>query len=155
MIRYDSAVSYANSEYYKWFVELGYPRLDIVSWDDGEWAIRQFQSLPVVPSMTKWNYILTGLRNVDKSRSFVEKYVELIDTTKKAFWEREDAMTEAAEKRIIDKDKFQKESIERKFEACRNNPELMERCAKFGMGQMSLYQIFKNLTPYERRRLRK
>lgn len=145
------------SKYYEWFCELGYPQLDINKPDCwlGEWAILQMHNAPVMPSRVEFNYVLTGLKYIEPTFSFCKKYVELIDTAKKAFWEREERITEESEKNQELKEKYAEETAEQKLKVIKGNELLMERVAKFGLNQLGLDQILKNLTPYERRRLLK
>jgi hypothetical protein len=141
------------SKWYPWFCELGYPQLDIAAWDDGEWAILQMANAPLMPAMTKFNYILTGLRNIEKSRSFVKEYVELLDLTKSAYWALEEEKSQQAEEEADKKEKHMEESTNRKLEVIKRCPTLMERVHKFGLNQIGFESIWRNLTPEQKRRM--
>jgi hypothetical protein len=136
------------SPWYVWFVELGYPLLDIRQYDDGEWAIIQYHSKPYIPSMTRWSFVLTDLRNVEISKAFVEKYVGLLDITRRAFWDAEDAKTAEVEREHKALQRHQKDVTERAYKAVVKNPDLMNRIAKFGMAELDLRKIFANIPRY-------
>jgi hypothetical protein len=141
------------SRHYKMFCDLGYPQLDIFEWNDGEWAIGQYWNAPLVPSMTKFNYILTGLRNVEKSTSFVREYVDILDVTRHAYWHIEEEKSIAAEEQQDKKEKYIEDSAERKMQILRRSPHLMERIMKFGLKEMGFDRMFHTLEPWEKRRL--
>ena len=141
-------VSYFFTGYNTWFRELGYPLLDINRWPDGEWAILQAERTPVVPCLTRWNYVLTGLRNIEISKVFVEKYTEMLDLTKKAFWDKEDSKTKEME---LEKERVEQNAqlrVDAAHKAITQNPDLMNRIAKFGIGQMDLINVVKNIPSY-------
>jgi hypothetical protein len=141
------------SEYYPWFCELGYPMLDMGQDPDGEWWIVEMTNAPLIPSMTCCQAVLTGLRNVEKSKSFLEKYLRLIDPWHGAFWDREDGKTAEAEKRVEDKEKHFEASNAAKLEAIKRNPELVERFVKYGPKALDFGNLWNNLTPYQKRRM--
>jgi len=141
------------SEYYHWFCELGYPQLDMGQAVDGEWWVVEMQNAPLIPSMTWSKPILKGLRNIEKSKAFLEKYLRLIDPTANAFWDREEKASADAEKRQDDKDKRLEQSTAAKLEAIKGNPELVERFVKYGPRALDMGEMFKHLTPYQKRRM--
>lgn len=129
-----SAVPYSsfNSPYYPWLVEMGYPELDINTWPDGEWAIIEMQNTPVIPCLTKWKYVLTGLRNIEINKSIVRRFVESIDLRKAEFWEKEIAKTEATEREQVAKEKHSQDIAERMAKAMVQNPDFANRVAQSG-----------------------
>lgn len=133
------------SGYNNWFRQLGHPLLDIIRYDDGEWSIIQCQTSPIIPCLTKWNHILTGLRNIEISTGFVEKYVQIIDLAKDEFWDNENAKTQRMEdeKDLMEENALDK--VDRAHKAIINNPDLMNRIGKFGLGQMDLHNIIPNI----------
>ena len=140
-----SYVSYACSKYHDWFREMGYDRLDILQYPDGEWAIIEFETLPVIPCITKWKTVLSRLRHIEISRSFVEKYVSKIDNRRKEFWDIERARTRAVFAESEAKDRAARERAEQAFQAMRRNPDLMERIARNGLTEMNLDKIVKHI----------
>lgn len=129
------------SEWYPMFVKLGYNQLDIKRWDDGEWAIREFHRSPVVPSLTQWKYVLTGLRNIEISEGFIRRYLWQIDPRTKAFWEKDEADRVAEEAR---RDYYTNEKVDRIMRLGKDlskNEALMERARKQGPAAFDLENI--------------
>ena len=120
------------SKYYPVFCKLGYPMLDVVFFEDGEWAVIEMLNSPVVPSLTKWNYVLKGMRNVEFSESLVRKLVKQLDPHEPEFWIRE----YEASKKIVDLKDNEAESQEDWAEWMGNqlkkNEGLMQRVARYG-----------------------
>ncbi len=133
------------SKYHHWFVELGYPQLDINEYSDGEWAIIEYLNSPVIPCQCKWNVILGGLRHIIPSFSFCEKYVQMLDTKKRYYWEMEELKSRQAEMSAEDMDKHREELSNKAFFAVRQNPFLMERIAQNGLQEMDLKNIAKHI----------
>lgn len=142
MASYYSAIC---SKYHPWFVEMGYPMLDVLKYKDGEWAIIQYENAPLIPSTTKWRVILQGLRNIEISRAFCEKYVNQIDTMKKALWDREDEKTRKMEEEKARLQRHKKDMVLRASQAILQNPDLCGRIAKNGIQEMGLMNIFKHI----------
>lgn len=138
-------ISYMQSPYHVWFVTLGYPELDILQYDDGEWHIIQYYNSPVVPSMTQWQSVLGPMRNVEISFGFCAKYIKNLDLSMKAFWDREEGKT----KEMLDEhealENHKMDMVERASQAFLRNPHLMERIARNGIEEMDLRSIEKHL----------
>lgn len=146
-------VSYFFSEYHPWFVELGYPLLDVIQFSDGhgEWGIIQCQTMPIVPSITKWKVVLSEIKNVEISFSFIEKWTAEIDLQRKAFWDREDAKTKALDVQEDATDRHREDMVRRAHLAITRNPALMERIAKNGIQEMDLDKIRKHIPKHKLR----
>jgi hypothetical protein len=140
-----SHVSYACSKYHDWFRELGYDRLDILEYPDGEWAIIEFETVPVIPSLTKWKTVLSRLRHIEITRGFVEKYLSKIDNRRKEFWDIERSRTHAVFAEQEAKERAGKDRAERAYHAMRQNPDLMNRIARNGLHEMNLDNIVKHI----------
>lgn len=138
-------VSYFCSPYYVWFQDLGYPRLDLLQYEDGEWAIVQMLNSPVVPAETQWRAVLSGMRNIEISHSFIRKYVEEIDIQRRAFWDREEAKSELADKEEAALDAHREDMVERAHKAITQNPDLMDRIAKNGIQEMDIRKIHSHI----------
>jgi len=138
-------VSYANSDYYHWFVELGYPQLDIVVFEDGEWAIREFYSCPIVPSMTQWKYVLQGMRHIEITKSFVEKWCHRLDLTRKEMWDLEEAKTAKVEADHAAVEVHREEFANAALNIIKKNDDLVERVAKNGPQEINLDKIAKHI----------
>jgi hypothetical protein len=140
-----SYVSYACSKYHKWFREMGYERLDIVTYPDGEWAIIEFEKVPVVPCIARWKVVLSGLRHIEITKGFVKKYLSKIDNTRQEFWDIERAKTRAVFAEQDAKERAGKDRAELAYQALRRNPNVMERIAKNGLHEMNLDRIVKHI----------
>lgn len=139
------------SKHYPIFCELGYPQLDVVEFKDGEWAIIEMINSPVVPSLTKWHYVLKGLRNIEVNPSFLRKYVHKIDLTMKEFWANEDAKEANLDYEHAAKEKHAEEYATRAAKAISKNEALLERIAKNGLAEMNLGKIANNIEPWTMR----
>lgn len=154
------------SRWYTWFVDLGYPELDIQehwSWHavperagggmvyapDGSWSIIKYLNSPIIPSLTRWQLVLGVMENVGITTGFVEKYVKQLDTSRKEFWDREEAKTRAVEEEHARVERHQTEFVDRAHGAITKNPDLMERIAKNGLQEMDLSKIRRNIPNYK------
>lgn len=140
-----------NSKYYPWFVEMGYPQLDLRfvrenGQETGEWAIIEMHNSPVIPDLTKWQDVFTGFRNVEISRSRLKKLVESIDTKKKEIWDREEQKTKSIEAEQERWDKWKQESSARKADAFLKNPDWVERFMKNGAAELHPYSVYRNIS---------
>lgn len=144
-IRSAGYISYIQSPWHVWFRELGYPLLDIQLFHDGEWEICQYLRSPVIPSLTPVQSVLSGLRNIEISKGFVEKYVESLDVTKRAFWEREEAKSAQVEKDAVAKEVHAEEFATAATAAIVQNPDLMDRIARKGLAEMDITKIASNI----------
>ena len=141
--------SHICSKYYKWFVEMGYPQLDINQYIDGSWSIIEYENSPLIPSMTRWRMVLGVMKNIEISYGFVKKYVEEIDLQKKAIWDRAERASAEADKVAAEKEAHQYEYADKAFEIMRRNPDLMERIAENGLSEMSLDKIAEHVPHQE------
>jgi hypothetical protein len=141
--------SYACSPDYHLFVELGYPQLDRITYEDGSWAIREFYTQPIVPCLTQWRVIFSGFQNVEFNRSFVKRMIEMIDLERREFWirmEEEEAERAQAEESAINARADLHARAAK--EICRNDA-LMERAAKQGPSAFSLDSILREMSPHQ------
>lgn len=148
-------ISSMQSPYHPWFIELGYPDLDIKEFRSGEWAIIQYLSSPVIPSLTKWKYVLSGMRNILITRGFIERYVEQLDTSKKAIWEREEQATRDAEEAHRKREEHANETADEMTKAFMKNDALMERFARQGASALRPESIMQHINPLEAREILK
>lgn len=138
-------VSYFCSPYHHWFVEMGYPLLDVNEYADGEWEIIQYFRTPVVPALTSWNRVLMKMRHVEKSPWVIQRYTENLDMEKRAFWEgekRKEAELAAEQER---RDRHAEDVAQRQFLAVRQNPALMDRIARNGLKEIGLRQMARHI----------
>jgi hypothetical protein len=134
------------------FKEMGYPELDLKEWDDGEFAIIQYHQRPIIPCLTRWSYVLTGLRNVERSYGFFRKWTEQLDLEKRFIWAEEERKQEELRKTIEYEDRRSELKTELAFKAIRQNPDLMERIAEKGLDQLQLRQISRHIPNHRFRR---
>ncbi len=141
------------SPFYTWFCDLGYWNLDIRQWDDSEWAIVEYYHTPLVPSMTRWNYVLQGMRNILITPGFVTKYVNALDLRKKEVWDALDAKDRAQDEEKAKLDQHAQDTAERAKNLIMQTPTLVERIAKNGLQEMNLDKIIKHIPSQQRRNL--
>lgn len=133
------------SKYYVWFMELDYPQLDIAEYSDGSWDIIQYLNSPVIPSLTRHQLVLGNMKNILITPGFVEKYVKQLDTSRKEFWDREEAKTRAVAEEHERVQRHKHEFVDTAHKAITSNPDLMERIAKKGFKEMDLDNIRKHV----------
>lgn len=147
------------SPWYKWFVDLGYPNLDILRegesyWKDieetGEWHIIEFYRSPVIPCMTPWNYVLQGIRNTEISRAFVEKYVAKLDLRRKQVWDESEAKTAAMEEEQAALDRHREATADEAVKILKKNDALMDRIWKNGVHEMNPDKIWKHVPRHQK-----
>lgn len=136
--------SYLVTPYNSWFRALGYPLLDVRRYEDGEWAIIQYLRSPVVPAVTPWNHVLTGLRHVDLSLSVCEKYANQLDVEKRHVWAEQERFEAEAIAEAERSERHTQMIAEKQHEAIVNNPGLMNRIARNGLHEINLFNIAKH-----------
>lgn len=145
-----SYISYLQSPWHIWFVELGYPELDILRYEDGEWFIMQYYNAPVVPCLTRWQTVLGGMKNVEIGYGFCEKWAKALDLNRKEYLLKEEAKSKACEDEWEKVEQHAEDSAERAATAIIQNPDLMERIARNGMHEMTLGSIAKHVPRSEK-----
>jgi hypothetical protein len=127
--------------YYSWCVELGYPNVDVQQWPDNEWALIEFYNAPIIPSLTRWNWVLHGMRNIEISRGFLTKYIRQLDLHKKETWDALDAKEKAQDEEKARLDAHAEDTAERAKNIIMQTPTLVERIAKKGIKEIDLDKI--------------
>ena len=143
------------SEYHDWFVEMGYPQLDIAEYQDGSWAIIQMENSPVIPSLCRYRSILGPIEHVLITRGFVEKYVKRLDVTRREFWDLEDAKSKAIDEEHAAREEHAEYLAEKATQAVTSNPYLMERVAQNGLLEMMPNRLSKHISTPELRSIHK
>jgi hypothetical protein len=151
------------SEYYTWFCDLGYPNLDIIkhrdtvpyrggylSCESGEWSIIEYYNAPIIPSLTKWNYVLTGIRNTLITEAFVTDWVKKLDLRRKQYWDMCDEETRKMEEEHARIEKMQDEFATDTARDILRNEALMERVAKNGFQELMPENIFKHIPRHQK-----
>jgi hypothetical protein len=129
------------SDDYPMMQRIGYPQLDIKRFWDGEWAIKEYLNPPLIPSLTKWKYVLTGLRNVPVSESFILNQIKSLDPQYSEFWIREIEKEMAVERNNSAVAQNRADSAERTITELLKNEALKERVAKYGIMEMTPERI--------------
>lgn len=138
-------LSYMVSKWYPFFCRIGYPELDILQYDDGEWHVIQYFNAPIVPSLTRWQTILGPMRNVEIGYGFLEKYIKALDINQKEFWAREEAKTKAVEEEWERTQRHAEDMATRATAAFTRNPNVMERLARNGTNELNLQTLAKHV----------
>jgi hypothetical protein len=138
--------------WWTWFVDLGYPELDIARYEDGSWDIIRYLNSPVMPCLTRHQLVLGHMFNVDITHGFVEKHVQQLDTSRKEFWDREEAKTKAVEDEARKVELHAEEFSSRGTAAIMQNPDLMERVMKNGLQEIDIDRIGRHVPKHNFRR---
>jgi len=156
------------SEYYTWFVDLGYPNLDIVrhrenywiesdrSWltADGSWSIIEYYNAPIIPSLTRWNFVLANVNDHEISASFVEKMVKMLDLRRKEYWDLCEAKTKAMEDEREALERHAQDIASRATDLIMRTPTVVERIAKNGLQEMDPVNILKHIPRHQKNGLK-
>lgn len=141
----ENYVSYFVSPYNAWFKEWGYPLLDINRYEDGEFEIIQFHSVPLIPAEVQWSRVLMGFRNMEINPWMIKKYTENLDLERRHAWDELEKSEERARQQQLADELHVQDSAMRKFEAIRRNPDLMERIARNGIQEIGLRQLARHI----------
>lgn len=133
------------SPYHRWFIEAGYPQLDITEYEDGSWAILEYLNAPVVPSLTKWQLVLQDIRHQIKTPAFCEYWAKRLDPTRDEYRALEQKKSNAVIKERDDEARHKKDLQERMYQAVMKNEGLVERIARNGAQEMALNNIVRNI----------
>lgn len=132
--------------YYKICCDLGLPQVDVQKFSDGSWALIEMMNAPVVPSLTKWNYIAKGLKNCEINHSRIKRIIDEIDPRKQWLWDKEKRKSDAIEQQAKDREDFYEERVSEVVKDAARNPDLQERIAKHGIQEILPHNIAKNLS---------
>lgn len=141
--------SYICSPYYKWFVEMGYPNCDIEEYGDGSWRLVEYLNAPIIPSLTRVAHVLGPIQNLIISRSFIEKYLGMLDIRKKAYHE---VLAEKEAKLKLDSDYAERSAQDFAKRAAQivSGGEVMDRIKKSGVKEMDLESIAKHIPSHQK-----
>ncbi len=124
------------SPYYCWLKDMGYPELDVLQYPDGEWCLIQYLNTPIVPALTRWNFVLKGIRHTEISPEFIKKYAHQLDIEKHTVWEEQAKIERKMLEESMYEDRRSEDRCEQWFKGIRNNPDLMERIARNGLREL-------------------
>ena len=142
-------ISTAQSPWHVWFIDLGYPQLDLTRYDDGEWAIIEYLHTPLIPAECHYKTVLAGMRNIEISYSFIERYLDEMNPQSVRFWDNVERHERAVDAEYETQERNAEDRAHRASRFVIQNPGLMERISKHGMKEMDLVNIAKHIPNYQ------
>lgn len=142
-------ISTAQSPWHVWFQQMGYPQLDITRYEDGEWCVIEYQHTPLIPAECKYKVVLSGLRNIEISYSFLERYLDEMNPMSTRFWENLERHERFQDAEYNTLEANAEDRAQRASRFVIQNPDLMERIAKNGIKEMGLLNIGKRIPNYK------
>ena len=129
------------SDRYPVFVELGYPQLDVETFEDGSWAILEYINAPLIPSLTSWKWVYKGFHNIEFSSALAAKLIRQIDPQYPEYWAQELLKSTKLLTEKNERARFEEDWTERMVPQMMANPALMERVARYGMRELDPARI--------------
>ena len=129
------------SDKYPIFQKLGYPQIDVSFFEDGSWSLLEMHNAPVIPDLTKFNWIAKNLKNVEFNEGNVMYLIRNSDPRNPEFWAKEIAKSMVLEKQHVDKQNKDQEWIEDIVPKLMQNQALMDRVARYGSRELSIDRI--------------
>lgn len=142
---YNDRPSSMVSPYWAWTKDMGYPELDIIRYDDGEWAIIEYLKSPIIPSLTRWNFVLTKLRNQEITYDFIKAYADQHCLEKHWVWDEQKRKEEEALRHEEKQEARAEDFVKRAHHVISNNPGLMDRISRNGAAELSLKSLWRQI----------
>ncbi len=136
------------SRWHRCFVAMGYPELDLVEYQDGEKAIIQYFNAPIIPSLTKWGFVLTKIRNVNVNYYWLQEQADLLNLEKKAVWAKQEAVEKEALRQQLEEDRRAEDFSTRMLSLVKRNDDWMQRIAKNGLKELNPLRLLNNCPRY-------
>ncbi len=136
------------SRWHRCFVAMGYPELDLVEYPDGEKAIIQYFNRPIIPSLTRWGYVLTKIRNQDVNYYWLKEKADDLNLEKKRVWHEQEAMEKEALRRQLEEDRRSEDFATRMLDTVNRNDAWKQRIAKKGLSELNPLKILNNIPSY-------
>ncbi len=136
------------SKFYCWCKDQGYPELDVIQYPDGEWCLIQYMQTPIIPALTKWNYVLKGIRNTEITPEFIKKYADQLNLEKHTVWEEQEKSERLALEESLYEERRSEDRADQWLKGIRNNDALMQRIAKNGLRELDPRRILNNIPRY-------
>ncbi len=137
------------SPWHRVFVDMGYPELDVITYPDGEWGIRQYHQTPLVPSMTRWSFVLQGVRNREITEGVLKDYAHQLDLEKRTVWEEQ----AKHEKRLFEESLARERRSEvwatEMMKGINRDPYLKERILKNGLKELDPRRMLQHVPRYK------
>jgi len=138
-------VSYMVTPWNRTFRSLGYHELDLQEWEDGEWAIIRYYRTPVVPALTPWSYVLTKLRNVEKTESTFRRLTDQMDLEKRQVWKEQEESEARMLRELKSEEDHQNDKVARMLKVVKRNDRLMNDIARRGGKALNLREISRHI----------
>jgi hypothetical protein len=136
------------SRWHRCFVAMGYPELDLVEYPDGEKAIIQYFNRPIIPSLTRWGFVLTKIRNQDINYYWLKEKADDLNLEKKKVWAEQEAIEKEALRRQLEEDRRSEDFATRMLDTVQRNDAWMQRIAKNGLGELNPLKILNHIPRY-------
>ena len=136
------------SRWHRCFVAMGYPELDLVEYPDGEKAIIQYFNRPIIPSLTRWGYVLTGIRNTNVDYYWLKEQADLLNLHGKKVWDDQDASEKEAHRQTLEEDRRSEDFATRMLSLVKRNDDWMQRIAKNGLKELDPMRLLNNIPRY-------
>ena len=134
------------SDYYCWCKDLGYPELDVIRYDDGEWALIQYMTTPIVPSLTRWNFVLKGIRHTEISPEFIRKFAHQLDLEKHTVWEEQAKTERLALEETLYEERRAQDRAEHFVNGIRGNDDMIQRIARNGLRELNPRRMLNHIS---------
>ncbi len=144
---YRSYPSTMCSDYYCWFVEMGYPELDLRIYSDGSWGILQYLNTPIIPSLTKHMPMLQGIKNVEISYSFIKYHCDKLNIRNRHVWDEQDRTERRALEEVALEERRAADFAEQMMKGIRGNDDLLQRIAKNGLRELQPMRLLNHISP--------
>lgn len=137
------------SRWHRCFVAMGYPELDLVEYPDGEKAIIQYFNAPIVPSMTKWGFVLTGIRNRNVDYYWLKEQADLLNLHGKKVWSDQDATEKEAIRQQLEEDRRAEDFATRMLDLVNRNDAWKQRIHKNGLKELNPLRLLNHVPRYK------
>ena len=141
--------SFMVSPWHRVFCALGYPELDLRTYEDGEHAIVQYLHKPIIPGLAQSQVVLAGLRNVDISEAFLKHWAERLDLTKRGIWADVDRTEKEHMRQMKEEERRSEDFATRMLDGVKRNPDLMNRIAKNGLKELDPRRMINHIPKYK------
>ncbi len=125
--------------------DLGYPELDVRRYEDGEYALIQYFNTPIIPSLTKWQAVLTGIRNVEMSASFIKAQADKLNLERGAVWDGLDRRDREILSEIKSEEDHSLDFAAKAADVVKRCPTLMDRIARRGTKELDFKRMVQHI----------
>lgn len=136
------------SRWHRCFVAMGYPELDLVEYPDGEKAIIQYFNRPIIPSLTRWGYVLTKIRNQDVNYYWLKEKADDLNLEKKKVWHEQEGIEKEALRRQLEEDRRSEDFATRMLDTVNRNDGWRQRIAKNGLNELNPLKLLNHIPRY-------